>query len=360
MVITEKIAIIPNREYFDKDELNNADFSELSLSRYYKIMKSFEFLESSGEVSMFISDFVLSELLFIYSRNLEMQIKAFNKQKAKLGYFIKSRSDLNVDIKQHCEQLKYKYEQELKIIEVPADGIKLFDEIFRMAINKEPPFLKHKKSDSGFKDAVLLLSFLEFARKNQYDKYILILEDLTEEDILEIQNKFSTYSSRNKNKLQIIDEKGFENWFNEEYGLYVELRQIIDEKLIPEVEFNYRNAFIKISYNSFLIAYCDFIKKQTRIYQESENKFEVEVYFSIDLNFSGYHPDELYDMEDMDNVTQREVYLFEKIGENWVCSLCDYEYSIYYEPYEEYADHYPFKKIREKFNIIMPDEFSEL
>lgn len=358
MDITEKIAIIPNIKYFEKDEKENKDLSKLSLSRYYKKMKSFEFLEITGEITIYIPKFVLYTLLSEYKQKLDNEIKKFNSQKNKLKHFIESYEELKIDTFQHCKQLKRKYSKELDTIEIPKNKDKLFDEIFRMALNKEPPFLKSNNSDSGFEESVIFLSFLEFAKTEHYDKYILILDKKLQDHIQELEDKFCRYTNYEREKLQITDEKGFEELFNEEYGLYVDLREIIDEKFIPYIECNYsNNAFIEIKYDSFLIEYCDFIKEQTRIYQVSENKFEVEIYFSIDLNFSEYHPDELYDMEDMDNVIQREVYIFEKIEKYWDCTLDYYDYSIYYTPCEEYDDHYPFKKIREKFNIKMPKEF---
>lgn len=356
MDISEKIAIIPNIKYFEKDEKENKDLSKLSLSRYYKKMKSFEFLEISGEITIYIPKFVLYKLLSGYKIKLNYEIEKFNSQKNKLRHFTKSYEELKINTAQHCKQLKKIYSKELDSIEIPKNKDKLFDEIFRMALNKEPPFLKSNKSDSGFEEAVIFLSFLEFAKTNPYDKYILILDKKLQNHVQELGDKFCKYTNYEKEKLQITDEKGFEEWFNEKYGLYKDLREIIDEKFIPEAEYQYsHDATLQINYDNFPIDYCDFIKELTRIYQISENKFEVEVYFSVDLNFSGYHPDELYGMEDMDNITQRELYIFEKNEEYWKCTLDDYDYNIYYEPYDEHDDHCPGRKIREKFYITMPE-----
>lgn len=357
MDITEKIVIIPNIHYLHTKKKERNDFSKLSLSRYHKIRKSFEFLEISGEIEIVVPEFVLYGLISLYKRDLENEIKSFNDKHKKLKGFTQS-CEIDVDIDQHCKQLQHEYLEILNIIDLPQDKSELFDEVFRMAINKEATFVKAKKSDQGFENTIMLLSTSYFAKELDYDKYILILNEGFEENISEIQLKFSRYSHQNEEKLKIKNENEFEHWFNEEYGLYVELRGIIDEKFIPEVEYSYNNnAFIQINHNNFLIDHCDFIKEQTRIYQESENKFEVEVYFSVDLNFIGYHPDELYGMEDMENITQREVYMFEKIDGEWSCMLCDYDYSIYYEPYDEYSDEYFPIIIREKFDINMPEKF---
>lgn len=360
MSASEKIAIIPDTNYLYMDEKRKDDFSKLSLKRYHKIKNSFEFLEISGKIEIFIPELVLLELLAQYKRDLKREIKTYENQKKKLNDLLESKTESDIDIDTQCEKLKEKYLHELRIIHIPKEKSRLFDEIFEMALDKKAPFSKADKSDKGFKDSILFLSFLEFAKKTRYDQYIFISGDKGFLDnIEEVESRFEMYSLHPRKKLQIKDEDGFEEWFNEKYGLYEDLRQIIDEKFIPDVEYKYsRHGTIEIEHNKFMIDYCDFIKNQTRIYQKSENKFEVEIYFSIDLNFTGHHPDELYGMEDMENITQKEVYLFEKIKDYWDCTLCEYDYSIDYEPYEEYDDHYPFKRIREKFNINMPKNFN--
>lgn len=354
MNIHDNIAIIPDTNYFYIDEKRKEDFSKLSLNRYYKIRNSFEFLEIPGEIKIFLPEVVLLELLSQYKMDLEREIKKYNKQTRKLNKFIEHVNELKIDIEKHCRELEKKYLEELDIINIPEDKTKLFNEIFKMALDKKAPFVKEDNSDKGFKDSIILLSLLKFVNESSFDKYIFISNDKGfKNNIPEIQSKFSKYTSNPKEKLQIIDEKGFEEWFNEEYELYPDLRKILDEKFIPELDFNYNNnASITINCNKFIIDSCDFIKNQTKIYQLNENEFEVEVYFLVDLNFSGHHPDELYGIE-YTNIIQRETYIFEKNEDKWNCKLNDYEYNIYYEPYEEYNDHYPFNKIREKFYIDM-------
>ena len=74
-------------------------FSTLSLKRYDKIIKSFEFNESYIQVKIFIPELVLNELLSQHKRKLERGIKNFKKiQKRFLGFNIKctNLNDINI------------------------------------------------------------------------------------------------------------------------------------------------------------------------------------------------------------------------------------------------------------------------
>ncbi len=77
----ENIVIIPDTNYFYIDEQKIRIFSTLSLKRYDKIIKSFEFNESYIQVKIFIPELVLNELLSQHKRKLERGIKNFKKYK---------------------------------------------------------------------------------------------------------------------------------------------------------------------------------------------------------------------------------------------------------------------------------------
>ncbi len=46
-----------------------------------------------------------------------------------------------------------------------------------MAIDKQPPFPNENKSDKGFKDSILICSLFDFAKKTNFDRYILVSTD---------------------------------------------------------------------------------------------------------------------------------------------------------------------------------------
>ena len=65
-----------------------------------------------------------------------------------------------------------------KVIELPIASNRRFDSIVNRAFSKLPPFEgKDKKSDKGFKDALLWESILEFALKNPNSKIIYYSKD---------------------------------------------------------------------------------------------------------------------------------------------------------------------------------------
>lgn len=340
MDIKEKIAIIPDTNYFYNDEKRKSDFSKLWLNRYYKLIKSFEFLEITGEVKIFIPELVLCELLSQYKKDLKNKIQKLNADMKKFeGFENLNLCEINIDIDQHCNQLKDKYIHELNIITLPEDKSKLFKELFKRALKKQAPFPEDDKSDHGFKDSILFLSLLEFAKTTSFDTYLLISDDRgfhKNDNPKKIKKEFRKYCNHHKNKLEIIKSDESDYWLMKKYKLYDDLRDFIDNEFIPELMRDYNNnALIKIGYNKYIIENCNIIIEKTRIYQETATEFEVEIYFSVDLNFSGYHPDELYGMEDMDTIIQRESYIFNKQENIWEYELEDYDYDIYYEPPDE-------------------------
>ena len=61
---------------------------------------------------------------------------------------------------------------EINVIKLPENREQLFSTILEMAVHKIPPFQKGK-SDQGFKDALLLLSLINFAKNQEFTLYII-------------------------------------------------------------------------------------------------------------------------------------------------------------------------------------------
>ena len=108
----------------------------------------------------------------------------------------------------------------IKKIEIPNNK-EIFNKIISRAINKEKPFSgKDSESDKGFKDVILWESILEYAKKSQSEKYILV--------------------TKNKNDfpLQLKDE--FKNRTHKDIRIYYEIADlqnfVINEQSMKHIE----------------------------------------------------------------------------------------------------------------------------
>lgn len=347
MGFIENIVIIADTNYFYIDEQRNMDLSDLSLKRYNKIIKSFEFNESDVHVKIFIPELVLRELLSQHKRKLEKEIKNFKKiQKRFLGFNIKPANLNDIDIEGHCNELEEKFLKKLNIINIPDDKEKLFNSIFNMAIEKQPPFLKDDKSDKGFKDSILLCSLLDFAKTSNFDKYILVSSDKGFiKNIPELKDKFEDYSGHNGDKLDIVRGDDFDSWFNEKFGLFTDLRDYLDNIFFKKIDDKYYRAS-HVSFGNGEIPIEDYYlkSKRTIIYQVDENEFEVEIFLSIEINLSNDPVEGIfYEKNNSYTLPQSESFHFKKTENGWEYKLIGYEYNISYEFWDEsfIDDEYP-------------------
>ncbi|MCR1961432.1 hypothetical protein SAMN04489758_1217 [Thomasclavelia cocleata] len=96
-------------------------------------------------------------------------------------YSIQENSTINYPeyIKIRIEEYKKEISEKLnKVIEIPIASNNRFKSIVNRAFDKLPPFEgKDKKSDKGFKDALLWESILEFALKHRNSKIIYYSKD---------------------------------------------------------------------------------------------------------------------------------------------------------------------------------------
>ena len=343
----ENIVIIPDTNYFYIDEQKNQDFSTLSLKRYDKIIKSFEFNESDIPVKIFIPELVLNELLSQHKRKLEREIKKFKKiQKRFLGFNIKCTNLNDINIEEHCKELEKRYLKELNIINIPKDKEKLFNNIFKMAIDKQPPFPNDDKSDKGFKDSILLCSLFDFAKKTNFDRYILVSTDKGfTKNIDELKNRFSNYCGKDKSNFEIIPGDEFDSWFNEKFGLFEDLREYLDDTFFKIIDDKYCRAS-HISFGNGELPIEDYYlsRKKTIIYQVDEGRFEVEIFLLVYVNLSNDPVDGIfYEKNNEYSVHQNETFIFEKTETGWKHNLEEYTYSIDYNIWDEsfINDEYP-------------------
>lgn len=327
-----KIAIIPDSNVFTYSEKKINDLSKLPLDEYYKILKTLELNDLTDEVTILFPEIVLLELLHHLELKLIKKCKDLEKFEREFRNFEGiTIINNNLDIKKHCENLKKYYFEELNIIPIPSDGEILFKEILDMAVNKKPPFIEGN-SDKGFKDSILFLSLLKFAKENKYDKYVLFSEDngFSNRDL---HFEFSNYLEIDNDKLEVIKNKGIATYINNEFKLFTDLKEYISNIFFKKLEKMYEEtSTIDIDFKTYDISSFEIIEEDTVIHQYENNEFEVEFYLGIEIycpkDYS-YEFRYLFDEEyRTKTIYQSESYLFQKENDEWIHELNSRVYDI--------------------------------
>lgn len=334
MTSNEKIVIIPDTNMFTPGDNTRYDLTKLHFEKYEDVLNLLElnFLEKNVEI--YFPEIVLLELLSKQERQMKKRLTKLNELFSDFNNFedVSMKIFDKTFIDSYCKSLKEKYYSELKIIPIPNNKTKLFNDILKMAINKYPPF--SEKSDPGFKDAILYLSILEFSEENCFDKYILFTRDGV------FKRKKETFKKRFKNHAQnsTLDIKHCEisTFITSEFEIYPDLTEYIWNKLFYEITDNYiRNGRISLSYEDFPIEFVYVNTEYTHIKQLKKDCFELTLNLSVELNCQedGFLKP-FYEGVDNKLITQIETYLIEKVNGKWMHTLKKYRYDIDYDLFE--------------------------
>lgn len=208
-----------------------ADFSSFSFNATYEnVIDMINQLDIYNQVAIAIPSVVWNEMeKQIIEKHDELieQYKTTITNKTFPEYSIVENPKIDYPqfIKEKIEAYKFEISNGLnKVIELPIASESRFESIVNRAFAKLPPFEgKDKKSDKGFKDALLWESILDFASNNSDSKIIYYSKDnafgefLTKE-FSEIQSESSLTICKNeseiKEQLQIwakeIDEYSYQ------------------------------------------------------------------------------------------------------------------------------------------------------
>lgn len=318
----KSIALIMDTNIFEQNINSQHDLSKLPLDKYYKIIRTIELNSLEEQVKIFFPEIVLLELLYHHKLRIEKKLSELNQLKKSF----KNISDVNIngldefDISEHFNILKEKYYEELDIIEIPL-SIDLLEKLIGMSLDKIPPFEK-EKSDKGFKDAILFLSVIEYAKSNHFDKYVIFSKDKVfknyENNYLQMFHK-----EVHGEKGFIKDFRGFEinnssniaDYIINEFELFNDLKQFIFNVFMDIIQEEYDSVdFIEIDMYDFQVDFCELIEDDVFINQLEENKFEVEIYLYIYYFGEDYY---LFDENEVEYVIQSESYIFEYNDEVW-------------------------------------------
>ena len=162
-----------------------ADFTTFSFNATFEnIIDMINQLDIYNQVTIAIKSVVWSEMeKQIIEKHDELLItyKSTISKKRFPEYSIYENPEINYSeyIKTKIEEYKKEISEGLNVvIEIPIASNNRFESIVNRAFSKLPPFEgKDKKSDKGFKDALLWESVLEFALKHRNSKIIYYSQD---------------------------------------------------------------------------------------------------------------------------------------------------------------------------------------
>ena len=191
---TEKYFIVfdTNTLYHPYDK--RADFTSFSFSGTYdNVVEMINQGDIYEDVTLVIPSVVWNEMT---EQIIECHDKALIEIEAKLKKYNfpeltiqrSSAQDYESYIKPVIEKYKEGLSSDInKVIELPIASCARFDSIIGRAFNKRPPFEgKDKKSDKGFKDALLWESVLEFASVQDHIHIIYYSKEYLQKEFYEI------------------------------------------------------------------------------------------------------------------------------------------------------------------------------
>lgn len=193
------------------DEYSKFEFNEL----YNDIQGKIERHDVIDKFELYVPEISVQELfqqqLQSYEDNLKSIIDLYPKFENIYEIDLQIDELFNYQSFLEIKKNQYLKKNDIKLLEICKE--ERFSKIVERALNKQAPFEgKDKKSDKGFKDALIWESILEFAEKNT-GEYIFFTADKGFKGILENEFKNSTnqslkiYSKEDRQKLDYYIEE---------------------------------------------------------------------------------------------------------------------------------------------------------
>lgn len=162
-----------------------ADFNEFSFSSTFEnILNRINELDIYERVNIVIPSVVWNEMTEQEIANHNDKLNDFKEKIDKwkfpeISITSKNDFDYTIFVRQKVDEYRKEISSNVNhIINLPLPTSNRFDSIVSRAFDKKPPFEGvDKKSDKGFKDALLWESILEFAGNTENSQYILYTKD---------------------------------------------------------------------------------------------------------------------------------------------------------------------------------------
>ncbi len=192
-------------------ECKNYNYLEINKHLHESLVNNFNFKSSENiKIEVAIPAIVLEELKQqqneCFIRDFKKIHEVFSKF-SKIGKFKLNFPEINYV--SHLNTKSASYLGKYKITEIKLPSQETFSKIIQKVLKKEKPFYKkNKETDSGFKDALIWESILEFVRENKHDRYFFLTNDEDFMDNLLSQEFFQVAKKEIEIVKEIADLKG--------------------------------------------------------------------------------------------------------------------------------------------------------
>lgn len=320
---SDKIAIVLDSNMLMKNLKEREALNTFSLNLYDDTVDMVERNDLVEKISIFIPEIVFFELC---KHRLDKLADRINHLK-NLADELKDINDIAItlkdsfDIKKHAEDLRKTKLEEIEIIRIPEDKSALFEKILSMSINKIPPF-EEEASDKGFKDAILLLSVIDFAKNSNYTKFVLFSKDgAFVRNAKTIQATFKVITSK---ELEIQDNKDIQGYISNNYDLFMEFKKYLNEHVYPKIdELIKKKKSIVLKDKRLVCEIKEFVidDENTILEEVSEDEFNLRIAFRIMCT------DNIGNTLVIDDVQKQ--YHFVKEPDKWREEAEDFNYLVY-------------------------------
>jgi len=170
--------------FFDTNILKRREIEDFSDLKFNNVFESFlDFLGAEDLLELYrinVCEITLEELKKQISEEYYKSKEELSKNYKKLKNIHTIKMDIdNNNFYERMEKffLDYFETKNIKKIDIPKNK-EIFNKIINRAINKEKPFSgKDGESDKGFKDVILWESILEYAKKSQSKRFMLVTKN---------------------------------------------------------------------------------------------------------------------------------------------------------------------------------------
>ena len=283
---------------YQKGSLVSKNFNYLSIGKDI-FLSLINFLQNNrtslGDIKLVIPKMATEELI-------EQQVRSFSSELNKLktcfskfetieGFKLESS---NIDYKKHLKEKmsafvsKYKIE----ILDYPDDSV--FRKLLEKVISRKKPFYKKQNNkDSGFKDAIIWESILNYAQNNKDDNDFLFFsadDDFNHQELLEEFHRII------KKPLKILDNlPNVKEYLDNRGNLQLNLKLINEEyniEVSKQLNLILENSFYYIRIDEVDFKILNFCANHAPFDLEiiDKNKYRVSVALAVDHEtpYTGY------------------------------------------------------------------------
>lgn len=282
--MAEKIAIVVDTNILRKGDREEEKLDEFSIDLYDETLDLIERNELNELVNIFIPEIVLLELKTHKIKKLKSRIdnlfscskETENIEGIEINLSIKKKHAKEIIEKTFKDKLKNIY-----TIDLPKDKNSMNNQVFDMFVSRLPPF-DNSDSDRGYKDCIILLSMIDFAKENNFDQFILFTDDNV---FLKHKEKISEYfAKKSKKKLFIEKGKDIQGYVLKKFSLFSPFREFLNEEFFPDLierTKEYEKIVLEKLGSVCEISSFDINHENTFLEEMEENKFIVNVGFRI-------------------------------------------------------------------------------